>query len=206
MHSEPVAKTADVDTSAPARFGDTLGYARVSTHDQYPEAQNARLIEAGAIRVFTDVISGKRFDRPGLAELIDHARSGDRLCVTRLDRLGRSLRELLETVDGLNARGIHLASLEERLDTSSAAGNSGTSARGERASMPAQRSGCIRSMVTRVPAAFRDWTNPMAQSTSCRSNPRAREHVPAFSYDLTESWSFGIPAQSGDLTGRGAGP
>ena len=97
-------------------------YARVSTNDQNPEAQNARLIEAGAIRVFTDVISGKRFDRPGLAELLDHARPGDRLCVTRLDRLGRSLRELLETVDDLKARGIHLVSLEERLDTSSAAG------------------------------------------------------------------------------------
>ena len=55
-------------------------------------------------------------------ELIDHARPGDRLCVTRLDRLGRSLRELLETVDGLKTRGIHLVSLEERLDTSSAAG------------------------------------------------------------------------------------
>ena len=73
-------------------------------------------------RIFTDVASGKRSDRPGLAELIDHARPGDRLCITRLDRLGRTLRELLETVDGLKARGIHLVSLEERLDTSSAAG------------------------------------------------------------------------------------
>ena len=57
-----------------------------------------------------------------LAELINHARPGDRLCIIRLDRLGRSLRELLETVDGLKARGIHLISLEERLDTSPAAG------------------------------------------------------------------------------------
>ena len=90
---------------APARVGDTLGYARVSTHDQNPDAQRDRLIEAGAIRVFTDIVSGKRFDRPALAELIDHARPGDRLCIIRLDRLGRSLRELLETVDGLKARG-----------------------------------------------------------------------------------------------------
>ena len=96
--------------------------ARVSTNDQNLEGQRVRLIEAGAIRVFVDVVSGKRFERPGLAELIDHARPGDRLCVTRLDRLGRSLRELLETVDALKARGIHLVSLEERLDTSSAAG------------------------------------------------------------------------------------
>ena len=104
------------------REGDTLGYARVSTSDQNLDAQRARLVEAGAIRVFTDVISGRRFDRPGLADLIEHARAGDRLCVTRLDRLGRSLRELLETVDNLKAHGIHLVSLEERLDTSSAAG------------------------------------------------------------------------------------
>ena len=117
MHSETVPESNDIETVAPARVGDTLGYARVSTHDQNPDAQRDRLIEAGAIRVFTDIVSGKRFDRPALAELIDHARPGDRLCIIRLDRLGRSLRELLETVDGLKARGIHLISLEERLDT-----------------------------------------------------------------------------------------
>ena len=122
MHPDTVPETVDIGTSAGARPGDTLGYARVSTSEQNPEAQRVRLIEAGAIRVFTDVISGKHFERPGLAELMDHARPGDRLCVIRLDRLGRSLRELLETVDTLKARGIHLVSLEERLDTSSAAG------------------------------------------------------------------------------------
>ena len=122
MPTETVLESNDIETVAPARVGDTLGYARVSTHDQNPDAQSDRLIEAGAIRVFTDIVSGKRFDRPALAELIDHARPGDRLCIIRLDRLGRSLRELLETVDGLKARGVHLISLEERLDTSSAAG------------------------------------------------------------------------------------
>ena len=122
MHPEPVLKSNDIETGAPARVGDILGYARVSTDDQHPDAQRDRLMEAGALRVFTDIISGKRFDRPALAELIDHARPGDRLCIIRLDRLGRSLRELLETVDDLKARGIHLLSLEERLDTSSAAG------------------------------------------------------------------------------------
>lgn len=121
MPTETVPKTADLKT-LPERHGDTLGYARVSTGEQNPDAQRDRLLQAGAIRVFTDVVSGKRFDRPGLGELINHARPGDRLCVTRLDRLGRSLRELLETVDDLKARGIHLVSLEERLDTSSAAG------------------------------------------------------------------------------------
>ena len=122
MHPETVLESNDIETVAPTRVGDTLGYARVSTHDQNPDAQRDRLIEAGAIRVFTDIVSGKRFDRPALAELIDHARPSDRLCIIRLDRLGRSLRELLETVDDLKTRGIHLVSLEERLDTSSAAG------------------------------------------------------------------------------------
>ena len=97
----PGAQRNDIETVAPVRVGDTLGYARVSTHDQNPDAQRDRLIEAGAIRVFTDIVPGKRFDRPALAELIDHARPGDRLCIIRLDRLGRSLRQLLETVDDL---------------------------------------------------------------------------------------------------------
>ena len=104
------------------RQGDILGYARVSTPDQDVAGQRMRLEEAGAIRVFHDVISGKQFNRPGLIKLIDHARQGDSLCVVRLDRLGRSLKELLETVDDLKARGINLISLEEKLDTSSAAG------------------------------------------------------------------------------------
>ncbi len=104
------------------RTGDILGYARVSTSDQSTGSQSERLMAAGAIRVFEDVISGKQFDRKGLKELVDYARQGDSLCVVRLDRLGRSLKELLETVDNLKANGINLISLEEKLDTSSAAG------------------------------------------------------------------------------------
>ena len=94
----------------------------MSTADQDVAAQEDRLRQAGAIRVFVDVISGKQFERPGLSELIGHARAGDSLCVTRLDRLGRSLKELLETVENLKAHDIHLVSLEERIDTTSAAG------------------------------------------------------------------------------------
>ena len=112
---EPIVKET-------ARKGDILGYARVSTADQDVAAQEDRLHQAGAIRVFVDVISGKQFERPGLSELIDHARAGDSLCVTRLDRLGRSLKELLETVENLKSHDIHLVSLEERIDTTSAAG------------------------------------------------------------------------------------
>ena len=110
------------ETVRAARKGDILGYARVSTADQDVAAQEDRLHQAGAVRIFVDVISGRQFERPGLSELIDHARPGDSLCVTRLDRLGRSLKELLETVENLKAHDIHLVSLEESIDTTSAAG------------------------------------------------------------------------------------
>ena len=103
-------------------MGDVLGYAWVSTDDQDVDCQRRRLQKASAIRIFDDVISGKRFDRPGLTRLLDYARPGDSLCVVRLDRLGRSLRELLEVVDMLKERRIHFQSLEEKIDTSSAAG------------------------------------------------------------------------------------
>jgi DNA invertase Pin-like site-specific DNA recombinase len=105
-----------------ANMGHVLGYARVSTDDQDLEGQRQRLKKAGAIRIFEDIMSGRRFERPGLAQLLDYARTGDCLCVVRLDRLGRSLRELLEVVDLLRERGIHFQSLEEKIDTSSAAG------------------------------------------------------------------------------------
>jgi DNA invertase Pin-like site-specific DNA recombinase len=101
---------------------DILGYARVSTGQQDLSGQRERLKEAGAIKIFTDVISGKISDRPGLEDLISYARTGDLLCVVRLDRLGRSLKELLEIVARLKDSNIGLMSLEEKIDTSSAAG------------------------------------------------------------------------------------
>jgi DNA invertase Pin-like site-specific DNA recombinase len=103
-------------------MADILGYARVSTTDQDLDGQRHRLTNAGAIRIFDDVISGRTFERTGLAGLLDYARPGDVLCIVRLDRLGRSLRELLETVEMLKQRSIALMSLEERIDTTSAAG------------------------------------------------------------------------------------
>ena len=66
------------------RTGDILGYARVSTADQDLSGQKDRLIQNGAVRVFEDVISGKTFNRPGLAALLDHARPNDTLAVIRL--------------------------------------------------------------------------------------------------------------------------
>ncbi|HUY88465.1 MAG TPA: recombinase family protein [Pirellulales bacterium] len=103
-------------------MGGLLGYARVSTGVQDVASQRQRLEAAGALRIFEDVISGRVFDRPGLSELLAFARPGDLVCVVRLDRLGRSLRELLDTVQMLKERGVGLKSLEENIDTSSAAG------------------------------------------------------------------------------------
>ena len=103
-------------------MADILGYARVSTGDQDVAGQTMRLTEAGAIKTFTDVMSGKSMDRPGLTALLAYARSGDTLAVVRLDRLGRSLAELLSTITMLRQRKIALLSLEEKIDTSSAAG------------------------------------------------------------------------------------
>ncbi len=103
-------------------MGDVLGCARVSTGDQDVAGQELRLRQAAAIKVFTDVRSGRSMERPGLAALLDYARRGDTLAVVRLDRLGRSLAELLATVAMLKGRGIALLSLEEKIDTASAAG------------------------------------------------------------------------------------
>jgi DNA invertase Pin-like site-specific DNA recombinase len=103
-------------------MSEIIGYARVSTHSQDLEVQKRRLKEVGAIRILEDIVSGKNFDRPGLSAALDYARPDDLLCVVRLDRLGRSLQELLEIVEQLKRKGIGLMSLEEKIDTSSAAG------------------------------------------------------------------------------------
>lgn len=103
-------------------MGAILAYARVSTSDQEHEPQRKRLNDAGALRIFEDVICGRNFERAGLAELLRYERPGDVLCVVCLDRLGCSLRELLETVEKLKKQGIGFMSLEERIDTTSAAG------------------------------------------------------------------------------------
>lgn len=99
-----------------------IGYARVSTVDQNPELQLDALHAAGCDRVFEDRLSGSVAQRPGLAEAISFVRQGDTLVVWRLDRLGRSLRNLIEVVGELEARGIGLKSLHEAIDTSTSTG------------------------------------------------------------------------------------
>jgi DNA invertase Pin-like site-specific DNA recombinase len=96
--------TGQIGNPGPILAWTSLGYARVSTHTQGVDAQEHRLQESGALRIFEDVIRGRRFDRPELTALIDYARPRDIVCVVRLDRLGRSLRELLETVETLKQK------------------------------------------------------------------------------------------------------
>jgi DNA invertase Pin-like site-specific DNA recombinase len=99
-----------------------IGYARVSTDDQRMDLQRDALGAAGCEKIFTDTASGAKTARPGLAEAIAFARKGDVLVVWRLDRLGRSLPELVKVVGELEAAGIGFESVTERIETSSAAG------------------------------------------------------------------------------------
>ena len=103
-------------------MAELLGYARVSTSDQSPDGQVDSLRAAGVQRIWTDVASGVQAARPALAELIEASAAGDVVVVCRLDRLGRSLPELLALVEDLTACGVGLRSLAEQIDTSSAAG------------------------------------------------------------------------------------
>lgn len=99
-----------------------LGYARVSTHDQIHDHQLDALRAAGCERIFTETASGAKTDRPQLAALLDMARAGDTLVVLRLDRLGRSLKHLIEVSEDLQRREIALKSLSEGIDTTTTAG------------------------------------------------------------------------------------
>ena len=103
-------------------MGHLLGYARVSTTDQQPQLQVDALQRAGCYRVFTETASGARADRPVLEQLLDQLRPGDTLVVWKLDRLGRSLRHLVDTVTGLAERGIGFRSLQEAIDTTTPGG------------------------------------------------------------------------------------
>ena len=104
-------------------MGEIVGYARVSTRDQDALLQHDALREVGVERVFTDVASGARADRPQLHACLAYLRPGDTLVVWRLDRLGRSLRHLVEVVDELRERGVQFRSLAEAFDTSTSAGS-----------------------------------------------------------------------------------
>jgi DNA invertase Pin-like site-specific DNA recombinase len=99
-----------------------IGYARVSTHDQTLTLQKDALEKAGCEQIFTDTVSGTKTERKGLTEALSHLRSGDTLVVWRLDRLGRSLRHLIDTVTALGDRGVGFKSLQENIDTRTSGG------------------------------------------------------------------------------------
>src|SRR4051794_34746028 len=99
-----------------------LGYARVSTVDQNLALQRDALTEAGCAKIFTEQMSGAVTDRPALYDALEFARSGDTLIVWKLDRLARSMKQLIETVETLRLRGIGFRSLTEALDTTTAQG------------------------------------------------------------------------------------
>lgn len=99
-----------------------VGYARVSTLDQNLDMQEKALKQFRCLKIFTDRASGKSMERPGLEEALAFLREGDTLVVWKLDRLGRSLQDLIGILDELKKRGIKFHSLQEQINTDSAAG------------------------------------------------------------------------------------
>jgi DNA invertase Pin-like site-specific DNA recombinase len=99
-----------------------IGYARVSTTDQTLDLQKDALEKTGCERIFTDTASGAKAERIGLEEALSYVRKGDTLVVWRLDRLGRSLPDLIETIKGLADRGIGFKSITESIDTTTSGG------------------------------------------------------------------------------------
>lgn len=99
-----------------------IGYARVSTQDQTLNLQKDALEKIGCDKIFTDTASGSSLDRKGLVEALEFVRKGDSLVVWRLDRLGRSLKHLIETITALTNRGIGFKSITENIDTTTSGG------------------------------------------------------------------------------------
>lgn len=99
-----------------------IGYARVSTQDQNPGLQIDALKAAGCERVFEEKASGAQRERPQLMAALEYARAGDTIVVWKLDRLARSIKQLIETVEDLGERGIGFQSLTEAIDTQTAGG------------------------------------------------------------------------------------
>ena len=99
-----------------------IGYARVSTTEQHLHLQQDALEKAGCLKIFTDTISGAKSERKGLSDALGYVRDGDTLVVWRLDRLGRSLKDLIERITELHSRNIGFKSLTENIDTTTSGG------------------------------------------------------------------------------------
>lgn len=100
-----------------------VGYARVSTLEQNLDLQLDALRKEGCERIFSDKVSGVKTKKPGFAGLLEYARQGDTIIVWKLDRIGRSTVQLIGLMEELKERGIHLKSLQEAIDTTTAMGN-----------------------------------------------------------------------------------
>ena len=99
-----------------------VGYARVSTLEQNLDNQLDKLKELGCDKIFTDKVSGAREERVGLKEMLDYVRKGDSIVVYKLDRLARSVKQLISLINSLNEKGVHFKSLSEQIDTSTSGG------------------------------------------------------------------------------------
>jgi DNA invertase Pin-like site-specific DNA recombinase len=99
-----------------------IGYARVSTIDQNLALQKEALKQAGCAKIYEDTMSGLRANRPGLDQAVEHLREGDTFVVWKLDRLGRSVKNLIEFVNRLEKNKVHFKSLTDQIDTSSTMG------------------------------------------------------------------------------------
>ncbi len=110
--------TSPISTNSPHR----VGYARVSSVGQNLDSQMDALQQAGCDKIFSEIMTGSRMDRPAWNQFLEYIRSGDTLVVTELSRMTRSLLDLLETAKMLEQRRINLVSLRENIDTSTATG------------------------------------------------------------------------------------
>ena len=99
-----------------------IGYARVSTQDQNLDLQTEALTKVGCKKIYNDKISGSRAERPGLAKALEMLREGDTLVVWKLDRLGRSVKNLVDLVGELHQQGIQFKSLTDAIDTGTPSG------------------------------------------------------------------------------------
>ena len=99
-----------------------IGYARVSTLDQHLDLQIDALSKAGCSRLFEDKMSGSRAERPGLTKALEMLREGDTLVVWKLDRLGRSVKHLVDLVGQLHQQGVQFKSLTDAIDTGTPSG------------------------------------------------------------------------------------
>ena len=123
MPTKSIRKRSFVNAAKPAPAGPLLGYARVSKGDDQTNFMQARALRAaGCRRIFEEAASGGRRDRPELHRLLDHLREGDTLVVWKLDRLSRSLKDVLYIMERIAAAGAGFRSLTENIDTTTPSG------------------------------------------------------------------------------------